>query len=93
MAAADRRPRDRVTAPRRTISFSLATNSKPPDGLTSTITRWIEFDPRSMAAIFMDPDSKSDEPPPLYLPKVPGIEGAGELVLGSFPFGTACLGF
>ena len=82
MAAADRRPRDRVAEPRRTISFSLATTWKPPDGLTSTMTRWIEFDPRSMAAIFMDPDPEVDEPPPLYPPEARGIEGGGKLVLG-----------
>ena len=53
IAVAEIRPRARVEAPSRTISFSPAMTRKPPRALVSTITMWNELLPRSMAAIFM----------------------------------------
>jgi hypothetical protein len=53
MAAADRRPRERLLAPRRTISFSRPMTRKVPAWSVSTRTMCSELLPRSMAAILI----------------------------------------
>jgi hypothetical protein len=63
MAAAERRCRERVSAPSRTISRSFSITRKTPDASTSTTIMWIELLPRSMAAMrIADPRGRGAGP-------------------------------